>query len=299
MADPGTTDPRRAAVTLELRLPRLVREMEEVVRRDPEWLSPSVDLAHYYLIEGKTALAAGLYREMLRSHPTDVDVMVMLGYLELRTGDLAGAEETCRRAMSQALPPAAAMINLGAIRFHQRRDDEARELWERALKKEPGQPIALANLDRLRTDPSHRDIDICFLARTVLDPGLSNLVSALALYGSDLSDADRVRMFEEAAQFYPDALEPQHTLAQIYLHDGPLQDKERALRHARRAVAIARNSETQTDLPETLLTLGRALLANGKPEEARRALEEGKSRAPAQMLPEFDELLRIPEAPAK
>jgi tetratricopeptide (TPR) repeat protein len=215
----------------------------------------------------------------------------MLGYLLLREGKVKEAEDVCTRAARLKEPPVEALINLGVIRFSEGRDDEAHRLWESAQKVDPKHPLAAINLERPKSRPPRRDVDLRYLARSMTETGTAELANALAGFGKDYSDADRIRLLEEAAQFDPNALLPQQNLANLCLREGPFRDTGRALWHARRAVAIARDSRDDKAVAGSLSALGRALLASGKADEARAALEEGKTKAPAEMVPEFERLL--------
>jgi tetratricopeptide (TPR) repeat protein len=299
MASPNTRDPREAGLILECRLERLAQETGEIVRRDPGWRAPREDLALYALLLDRPPLAVEQYRQLLHSHPRDGQIRSMLAYVLLRAGNTAEAEESCGRAMELRKPPVEAMINLGVIRFSQGKDDEARALWEKALARDPKHPIARANIERLTTTEDRR-IDLRYLARAAAKPGVADLVVALALHAGAYSDAERVRLLLEAAQLDAKRVSPHLALAQVYCrHEGALRDLDRALWHARHAVVLARDAGVPEDLAESLLVLGETLIAADRKDEARRALEEGKTKAPAKMVPEFDGLLRTLPAPAR
>ncbi len=236
MAAPGTTDAIRAAGIFQRRLPRLVHEMTEVVRRDPDWLSPNEDLAHYELIRGNLAFAEETYRRMMLSHRGSGELMAMLAYFQLRMRDLDGAERTCKLAMKLRTPPPAAEIDLGVVRLARGRRDEARGLWLEAIKRDPGLSIAALNLDRLVREPTESEVDDRFLARPSVREGLSDLVSALALHGEDYTDGERRRLLEEASQLDPDAPLPHEALAKFYLANGP---RNLGLWHQRRFEALS------------------------------------------------------------
>jgi tetratricopeptide (TPR) repeat protein len=290
MAWADERDLQGEALALERRLPHIVAELEEVAKRDPWWVEPRQDLADYDLLQGRLADVVARYREMCALRPTDPRMQAMLGYFLLRAGAAADAEAAFERARRLPKAPAAATINLGAIRFSEGRDAEARALWRAALKQEPKNPIALMNLERPAAS-SNQEIDIRYLAQVPADARLARLLNRLAKRGKGYSAAERLRRVIEASLAQADWIEPQLNLVDLYSREGPQRDPGRALWHARRAVAIARESQRRSDLPDSLLALGQALVLNGKSDEALQALEEGRSKAPAAMLPEFDALL--------
>ena len=287
-------DPRETAVLFQHRTGRLVRELEELTRRDPEWVEPRMALARFHLLLGDLHAAADQYRQMLRLRPRDANVMSMLGYLLLREGKVAEAEELCTRVLRLRKPPAAAAVNLGVIRFHQNRTAEARTLWQLALSLSPEHPVARLNLQRPTGAPPDAAIDTRYLARPTATTSreVAGWTNTLAAYGRGYSEHERVRLLLEATQFDPDCLLAHMNLVNVYLGRGsPLRDVDRALWHARRAVTIAGQSHGEDRQAESLLLLGQALKADGKPEAAREVLEKGRTKAPAARRPVFDRLL--------
>ena len=233
-------DPRAASLLFQVRIPRITRELEEVVRRDPEWVLPRQDLARFYLLAGRIPEAREQYRRMNRLRPKDPDTLVMLGYFLLREGKKTDeAEDACERAMRLKDPPAAAMINLGVIRFSRGRDDEARRLWKDALAREPKHPVALLNLERLETGAFYGPIETRFLARTRKGVDMALWVYYLALYGQGYSTDDQLRLYLEATQLDPTLREAHVKLANLYRQRDKPGDRERAAWHARRAEEIA------------------------------------------------------------
>ena len=277
---------------LEHRLPRLVQEFEEIVRRDPEWATARKDLARLYILLGRIPLATKQYRDMLHYRPDDGDIMAMLGYLLLREEKIDEAEQICTRAVRLRTPPVEAVINLGVIRYYQGRYEEARVLWQQALRTAPEHVLTRANLARLKAPPRRRTIDTRYLARPVR-PAAAVWAIHLAAYGKSRAPFEKVRLLLEAAQFDPTLARPHLNLVKhFYLPPrSDFHSQGRALWHARRSVDIARRSHNDEELAEGLLLLGRVLLAEGKSDEAVRVLREGLPKASGRIRPEFERLL--------
>jgi Tfp pilus assembly protein PilF len=277
------------------RMPRLMAELRRIIERDPDWLPPREELAqHLLLLEGDVAAACEQYRMGHRARPDDGQAAAMLGYLLLREGKIEEAERVCEQAAAFREPPASALVNLGVIRLREGRPNEAQVLWKRALATDPENPIAQLNLERTDAQQPAREVDARYLARP-LGPKVkaaAKLANDLAAFQREKSDAEKVRLLNEAVQFDPLFVRAHLNLARLYLPAHPTtQDPARALWHARRAAALARAKQDTAELAESLFFVGNALIANGKPEEARKAFEEGKPLAPGAMRGKFDEAL--------
>ena len=284
---------RTSAPIFQYRMNRLVRELEELVRRDPEFYPPHRDLVLYYLLQGRLADAVQQYREIYNFRREDAAIASLFGWILLRDGNVVEAQEVLERLARRREPPVEALVNLGVIRFSQGRDDEARGLWEQARRRESDNVIARLNLERLRDPSPDRSIDARYVMRDREVADLAWWVNDLAIHGSHPSESDRLRLLVEATQMNPGLVAAHANIASIYLdRRSRFCDLPRAVWHARRAVAGARESQKALHLAKTLLLLGKALQADGKPEEARRALEEGRAKATPEAHWEFDRLLR-------
>ncbi len=288
MAEIPDNDLELSLRVYEYRIPRIVREFEDLVRRDPEYHPLRYGLVWYYLLEGRLADAARQYRELHALRSADAAVTAMYGYLLLRLGDLEEARRVCEEAAGGRRPPVEALVDLGVIRFHEGRDAEARRLWEQALKRESANTLARLNLERLDEATPDRSIDLRYVARNRDMAATASVLYVLSFR----EEGSGVRLLNEAVQVDPDFLRGHLGLAEVYLDNrGPRFDVGRGLWHARRAVALARKPQSGAFLPRALLFLGKGLLMDGKREEARRALDEGRAIAPPELKAEFDRLL--------
>jgi len=281
-------------LTLARRMPRLRAELQKIIERDEKWLQPREDLAQLYLLEGNVSGACEQYRVGYRLCRGDAEVAAMLGYLLLREGNTSEAKEICEKAAALKKPPVEALVNLGVIRLHDGHKDEARALWKRALLLDPENPVAQWNMEGADLESVTPQVDMRYLARP-----RSPEVTAAASWANDLaayvkgqSDEEKLRLLNEAVQFDPLLVRGHLNLVRLYLptHKAT-QDPARALWHAQRAVSLARVKPEKRELPESLLFLGYALIANGKPQEARSVLGEGKSLATGALLGRFEEVL--------
>ena len=94
-------------------------------------------LAAEHQREGRWDEAEQLYREVLRSHPTNVDAMRLLGNVTLQTGRIYQAERLLRRAVANAPDFVLAQIDLGSALRKQNRLEEAIDQFREAIRLEP------------------------------------------------------------------------------------------------------------------------------------------------------------------
>jgi Flp pilus assembly protein TadD len=84
--------------------------------------------------------AEGLIRQGLELAPKDPFIMDSLGWVQYRRGDLNGALATLQAAYTLRADPEIA-AHLGEVLWKLARKDEARQLWQQALKAHPGHEV--------------------------------------------------------------------------------------------------------------------------------------------------------------
>jgi tetratricopeptide (TPR) repeat protein len=245
------------------------------------------DLVRFYTLQGRIPEAAEQYRQMRRFRRHDADIAAMLAYYLLRDGQVAEAERICAELVGASRPQVQAMINLGVIRFAQGKDAEARELWEKALRLDPNQPLARVNLARRGETELDRRIDLRFLAPIPSGQQTAAWTNNLAQAGQNLRPEDRLRLSAEATQLDPTYAKAHMRLAAFHLETTAPDAGELAAWHARRAVELVRELGPTSDLPLSLLVLAHVLIETGRPEEALPVLAEGKAKANATLVPQF------------
>jgi predicted negative regulator of RcsB-dependent stress response len=100
--------------------------------------------------EGKLALAAHAYREILAKHPSSTLAWTNLGNAEMRLGRRTAAEEAFRKALELEPDSADALNNLAWLLFEAKRVDEAEPLARKAvLTKAPDAWMRLDTLARI------------------------------------------------------------------------------------------------------------------------------------------------------
>jgi len=154
--------------------------------RDPngEALRAAVKLEE----EGKYALAAHAYREVLQRDPKSVVAWTNLGNAEMRNGRNPAAEEAFRKALELEPDSADALNNLAWLLFEQKRIDEAEPLARQAvITKAPDPWLRLDTLARI------------LAARGACDEAAMTFKAAIAAVPTDRKD-ERASLEQAAAQ---------------------------------------------------------------------------------------------------
>lgn len=129
------------------------KDMEDVLRKIIQ-LSPNMQHAYnalgYSLAERNIRLheAQSLIQKAYRLAPNDPFITDSLGWIEYRLGNLTAAENHLRRAYDLRADPEIA-THLGEILWVQNKQDEAKQVWRDAHKKDPQNSLLKETLARL------------------------------------------------------------------------------------------------------------------------------------------------------
>ncbi|HET7436263.1 MAG TPA: tetratricopeptide repeat protein [Thermoanaerobaculia bacterium] len=118
-----------------------------IVIRPKDPIAESLRAAVRLEDEGKYALAADAYRDILTTHPDSILAWTNLGNAEMHAGRRAPAEEAFRKAIALDANAADAMNNLAWLLFEANRYDEAEPLARKAATLNA--PDAWTRLDTL------------------------------------------------------------------------------------------------------------------------------------------------------
>lgn len=129
----------------------------------------------------------------LRENPDDADLRSLLGVWRLRTNDVAGARGDLERVLARHPSHVGAINNLGLVAERERRSDEARRLWEEAIRLAPGKTKAHENLGILELREGHWAAAVAQLRSAVqLNPDSAAVRARLGvalLRSGDLAEA--------------------------------------------------------------------------------------------------------------
>lgn len=173
-------------------------------------------------LEGRMLEAEWLYREALRTDPTNLEILHGLGMLCLQTGRPEAAVKYLRQA-AESSASADVCNNLGVALCRLRRFTEAADAFRRAVAAEPDS-----------------------------DQSLVNLGHALNLMGRH---GEALAFLEKAAALRSDSLEASHQLGVALLE---LQRPDEAAAYLEKAVALApERFELRSELGSALTRCGR------------------------------------------
>ena len=92
--------------------------------------------------------AHALVEKALQMAPGDPFILDSMGWVQFRMGNLAGAEESLRRAYG-VRPDSEIAVHLGEVLWQKGEKDEAKKLWREAQKKDPKNEVLKSTLKRL------------------------------------------------------------------------------------------------------------------------------------------------------
>src|SRR5687768_12909317 len=236
-------------------------------------------LAAEHQKEGRLGEAEQLYRQLLREHPRNVDVMRLLAAIAGRAGRADEAEQLLERAISIAPDLLSAILDLGYLRKEQERFAEALESFDRAIALAPDdpQPHFLRGATMARAAFTHEAI-AAYGKCLELKPthagallGRGHLLKGLGRYN------EAVASYDACIQHRPDTGEAYWSLANLKTYrfsDETVAEMERRVRGS----GLTVQSEVNF-----LFALGKAWEDRGDYERAWAYYQEGNGKQRAEV----------------
>jgi tetratricopeptide (TPR) repeat protein len=199
------------------------------------------------------------------------------GFVFFERGYFEPAEAFFRQALKDDPDSAEALYGLGSAYLQEKKTNEARECFQRALQLHasyPGTlPNAWNNLGILAAREGNTDLAIqCFHRALQIDPehsiALQNLGSA---YRQKKDWPQATRALEHALALSPDDPESNYSLGMVYAQQN---DTKLAYDYFQKAIAA------RPVYPEALNNLGILYLRTRRPEEAKQSFEQSIRLAP-------------------
>lgn len=94
------------------------------------------------------AEAHDLIETALEQDPDNAAILDSMGWVEFKRGNLQSAEDWLRKAYAR-MPDGEVAAHLGEVLWVQGRQQEARELWQTAVEREPGHQVLQQTVERL------------------------------------------------------------------------------------------------------------------------------------------------------
>jgi predicted O-linked N-acetylglucosamine transferase (SPINDLY family) len=222
---------------------------------------------------GQRDHAAGLLRQLLRSHPRHADGLNLLGGIALQSGDPGEAADLIEHAIGIDADNPVYRYNLGLALRRAGRLDEAAASYREAIARRPDYPEALYNLGSvLAALGSFEEAIPCFRRVLAINP---THVNALVNLGAALTREDQM---DEAAICYRRAIALDPRIANAHYNLGKLVQEQGELDEAVGHYEAA--LECQPDFLDALSNLGNTLLALDRAEEAAAVVNRAISLSP-------------------
>lgn len=118
-----------------------IENYKEILRKDPNNLQATVNIANLYFDTRQDLLAIEHYRKALAIDPGNVNVRTDMAVCYRRTGNSDRAIEELKKAISTNPRHAQSRYNLGVILIHDKNDPESGiKAWEGLLENVPDYP---------------------------------------------------------------------------------------------------------------------------------------------------------------
>jgi len=286
---------------LEGRLDRAIEKYRKAVETNPRSIPARMGLGRALGAKGDLSGALEQFKEALAIDSTYAPALLELSKVYRSTNRLDLAIQCCERAIGIAPSAIEPRYELAAIRAAQGKFGDAIEEYNKILKERPGDFRARIGIAQTKFQQGDQQGAIALLLdllkeRRPLPPAQLTLVGFYKRTG----DIDKAQVeLEELVKAAPDS-PAAYDLAVLYVHKDKLDDAiallERLIKTRRSAFAVfARGITLQLagrlddaikaltearklnpENPRLASYLANALLAAGKPEEARKAMQDSK-----------------------
>ncbi|MGH8085003.1 MAG: winged helix-turn-helix domain-containing protein [Lysobacter sp.] len=235
-----------------------------------------VGLARVQSEQGHDALALEYFERARRLRPGDAQVYRELGYHQYLNGDLDAAIESFRTATSLQPDDAGTWNSLGGLSLAAGDNVRAADAFQRSLAIKPSY-AALSNLGTLRyAQGAYADAARLYRGAAEIDPAdfrvWGNLGDALAAQPDTAAQAREpyLRAAELAADYVAIKDEDAQAQALLGFYRASLGQRDAALRHLRRAEALA------TEVGEVAFFNAQTLALLGDTADARERLQRAQ-----------------------
>ena len=211
--------------------------------------------------EGKLEDAENLYRNILKTEPTNPEANHNLGIVMYMTGRLDKAEESYKKAIEFKADYSQAYSNLGIIFNKSGRLKEAEESYKKAIELNPNYSKAYTNLGNVLMELGRLvESEISYKKSIELKPDYAEAYSNLSMI------QNRVGKFNEAESSARKSIELKQDHAEAYNNLGNSLFEIRKLEEAE--INFKKAIEFKPDLAEAYCNLGSVLNEIGNSDDA-------------------------------
>lgn len=248
-------------------LPQAVTELKEAIKLAPTSIDSHAALAGVYLSQGSADLAIEQARATLQLNPRHARIATLLGEAYTMKGDTEKAKQVLQTVIKASPNYSFAHHRLGLIARSEKRDAEALEHFEQALKHAPEFIQALAQIISLKVAQGKIDDARARLIQhdkvVQKNPQLQVLRGQLAFSTKDYAQAEDA--FQQAITLNDTVLDAYTGLAGAYLKQGKADDAVKEYK-----IALSKNPK----LIQAYMVLGMISESQKKYDEAQTNYQE-------------------------
>jgi tetratricopeptide (TPR) repeat protein len=203
-----------------------IHEFEEIVRIDPTERQSFLMLGRLYQIKGDVRKATEIYKKFLGVEPGSEEGVTALARLHIDAGNHKEAADLLERFLKEQPESEAALQTLGDLYSEMEEHAKAAEVYKRASELNPGdieikkaEAQALFLSDQI-DEAAKRYEDI---VKAEPEDGLA-LLRLGQIYRRQMRYAVARKMFQQAAQSFPESVEIQFNLVMLDRDEGRLED---------------------------------------------------------------------------
>ena len=200
------------------------------LRLNPSSMEGLSGLAQTYGMMGRTKEAQDLLKKILATDPKQNDDALLLGDLQMRSGDYDGAQDTLKQA-ERFQPSARAELLLAISYQHTNNMDEARHYLDLAKARTPDNPDVERSLAGYYRETGHYGDAIAEL-KQIRSPRPDVKAELAYTYQLDGKQDEAAKLYAEVAYDVPKDLNLQLSAAQAEVAVGSLQRADDFLRRA-------------------------------------------------------------------
>jgi tetratricopeptide (TPR) repeat protein len=292
----GLVDPKRKIDALE-RINKIsmaygTGDFVSAVRLAQDFLSDEPDngSVRQFLADALRGLekydeALAEYATILKESPNNVDVLLNIGFIQSKQGNIGAARETYLKTLELHPNHIYALSSLGNLYFVEGNYPEAAEYYLRVLADRPTHWKSIVAMAQINRDTGHNK-EAKFLFRRAIEINPKDLDSALTLgwmHFVDKENEEALATLDAADRSFPGLPEILISRGDVLSALGRLDEAERAYRAG---------IERAPQAAQAWHGLGRIAAQRGDKPEARRLLEQALRINPGSQAAR-EELLRL------
>ncbi len=181
---------------------KAIKSFQAAIALDPTAIDPKINMARLFMDREQMVRAKAIFMEVERAKPDHPAMLMGLGFIHARQGDLKMAESYYRRILAIDADHGYASNNLAILLMETRGDIvEALRFTAIAMDKHPNDPSVRDNMGWLYYQKGHYSTAIVFFRESLAlkpDNPLACYHMGLALY--------RTKKYDEARQYFSKAL---------------------------------------------------------------------------------------------